>query len=266
MCTGLFGGIERLQELNFVDPSRDYVCFTDDPNLKSKSWRVVLTEPLFPGDPARSVRNFKFLGHPVFDYYEKRLWVDNKIALLEPPDAIMAYLDSDYDLAACPHDHRESLSAEFKAVRAGRKDHPFKIREFENYLNFFSPHLLAEPIYEMAIIVSRRTTAVARLMREWSNLVARFSARDQLSFTLALERSRARLFSLPFTVSGSPHHRYVPGHDLGRSGGLRSHFEPRPSQILWDVFQTSELVRRARREVQQLRAQPLYRRLGFKRL
>jgi hypothetical protein len=229
--TGVFGGVESLQERVFEDSSRDYLCFTDDPAIKSRSWQVIYTEPSLPGDPARSVRQVKYLGHPELEGYERRLWIDNKIRLLAPPDAMMQCLGPEDDIAVPLHDHRGSLRAEFDAVRRSRKDAPFRVRELQNYVEMFYPELLDQKIYEQAIIVSRPSDSYFSLMHEWYQLVLRFSARAQLSFSVALSRSDAKLVPLPFGVSGSQYHEFVSGHELNRPPSSRAPFEP----ALWKV-------------------------------
>ena len=38
--TAIFGGRDNLQEPTAVEPGIEYVCFTDNPRLKSATWRI----------------------------------------------------------------------------------------------------------------------------------------------------------------------------------------------------------------------------------
>ena len=44
VLTYIFNGYEIVQEIGKKDPDADYVLVTDDPNLKSDTWRVVLDQ------------------------------------------------------------------------------------------------------------------------------------------------------------------------------------------------------------------------------
>ena len=87
----LIGDYETLREEPVSETSNaEFICFTDDPDLRSDTWRLVLVEPLWPHDAVRSARYLKIMGHPLLSEYERSLWVDNKVELLASPDGIVS--------------------------------------------------------------------------------------------------------------------------------------------------------------------------------
>ena len=61
--TCLIGENEGLNTQPFIKTSRlRHVCLTDNKNLKSNDWEIVLVDRIFPHDCYRSQRNFKNLS------------------------------------------------------------------------------------------------------------------------------------------------------------------------------------------------------------
>ena len=60
--TTLFGNYEYLNELAITKKSSTrYICFTDDPKLKSNTWEVVVVKSPIPNSPSRSSRELKIV-------------------------------------------------------------------------------------------------------------------------------------------------------------------------------------------------------------
>lgn len=76
--TALFGDYEALNEQPVRRNSHlQFICFTNDPGLKSDSWEIVQAEPLFSMDPIRSQRQYKMLPHRFLPEYSVSLYIDN---------------------------------------------------------------------------------------------------------------------------------------------------------------------------------------------
>ena len=235
--TAVIGFNERLQDIDFIPGETfDYICFTDNAELTSDSWRIVLVEPGLRGDPARSSRYLKLLGHPALKEYAEWLWIDNRVSLHEDPHFIFASLKPDTHLALALHDHRSSVADEFKAVIKFNKDHPFRVLEWYRRLAQLSPEILVQQPFAGTIILRRNCVEVDSMMRHWLDLVLRYSKRDQLTLNYALSQSACSVQLLPLQVSGSKWHTYSGGDQVGRS---QEHREDTLSQeliaSLWQV-------------------------------
>ncbi|MDA7814732.1 DUF616 domain-containing protein [Pontimonas sp.] len=253
--TALIGTDEKLQELRFSPRGNfDYVCFTDNPNLRSASWRIVQVSPRIPGDSSRSSRHIKLTGAEELSGYDKWLWIDNRISLTKSPEEIFDFLKGDRVLGLSPHDHRASVSEEIAAVLRFAKDHPFRVREAELMLKAQSPAVLGQRPYNGTMILRKNCAQVDELMQLWWELILRYSKRDQLSFNYAIELTGLKPFSLPFEISGSAHHRYVPGSELRSSEkGWKNNAVPSLVRLLVDLTLGARTIRGIRRLPHQIR-------------
>ena len=205
----LLGGYETLREEPVAHESAvDFVCFTDDPDLTSKTWRLVVVEPRLPADLIRSARHLKIMGHPVLETYDETLWLDNTVELLAPPEAILDDWLADADIALPLHSFRSSVLDEAEAVLdAGRDDYVRVYEQLSVYLRTAPAAVEANPHWT-GMLARRHGTAVREAMHGWWENVLRFSHRDQLSFTVTVPRPGLRLRSVPFDNHASPLHRW----------------------------------------------------------
>ncbi|GAB3037056.1 hypothetical protein GCM10011376_31960 [Nocardioides flavus (ex Wang et al. 2016)] len=231
----LIGGYEQLREEDVArDSDLPFICFTDDPTLTSTTWQVELVEARFPRDATRSARALKILGHPLLDDYDETLWVDNTVALLEPPDGLFDEWLAEGDVAAPLHSHRSSVLAEAEAVLdAGLDDYSRVYEQLTHYLTA-DAEVLDENPHWTGMLARRRTPASLAAMTGWWEDVLRYSRRDQVSFLPAMRRHGVRLSSVPIEAHGSRWHEWpcAEGRDRSRSGsGLREVLRPPAARI-----------------------------------
>lgn len=101
--TALFGGYEEfLWQPIAGESDLDFICFTDDPELESDTWRIEVVEPPLRSDPARSCRFPKLCAHRFLDEYDSSLDIDNSVMLRRP------------------RDHRDAALGDGCRVRCGR--------------------------------------------------------------------------------------------------------------------------------------------------
>jgi hypothetical protein len=79
--TAIFGGYDALCDPQRVSRDYDYICFTDDPNLKSNTWDIRVIDLPVPNDYPRSNRYIKINPHRFLSEYESSLYIDGNIAL-----------------------------------------------------------------------------------------------------------------------------------------------------------------------------------------
>ena len=89
--TYLLGSYDQLlDQAVAADSDADFICFTDDPELASDTWRIEHVEPRYPTDIVRSARSLKILGHPALDEYDVTLCIDASVLLRPAPEQIVA--------------------------------------------------------------------------------------------------------------------------------------------------------------------------------
>lgn len=188
--TALLGRYEALCEQPVAATSDvPFICFTDDPELRSDTWDVRLVTPAFDLDPVRSARTLKITGHPDLADVDETLWIDARVRLTADPGALLdEWLDGS-DLTTARHSYRPDVVTEFQEVLLAGLDEAARLYEQLNHYSMQAPELLEAPVPWTALLARRRTADVDRAMQEWLRHVLRYSRRDQLSFVHTTARA-----------------------------------------------------------------------------
>ena len=210
--TAVLGGDRGPREVPLaIESSADFVCFTDDPALRSDTWEVLPVEPRLPTDLVRSERYLKIVGHPALAGYDRSLWVDPAVELREPPESFVDAWLEEADVAAPLHTFYRSVLAELQAsIDRGKDDHLRVFEQLAHYLPTARDVLEANPHWT-ALLARRRTPEVDAAMTTWWEHVLRYSRRDQLSFGVVVGASGLRLHSVPLPNVRSPLHHWPDG-------------------------------------------------------
>ena len=231
----LIGNYEQLREEEVArDSDVAFICLTDDPTLTSGTWQIEVVEPRMPRDLTRSARALKILGHPVLEEYDETLWIDNTVALTQPPDRLFEEWLADADLAAPLHSFRTSVLAEAEAVIDGGLDDFARVYEQVTHYLATDAAVLEENPHWTGMLARRRTDAVTATMRVWWEDVLRYSRRDQLSFMPAVRSQHVRMRSVPVGTLSSVWHEWprAEGRDPTRLGsGLRESLRPPAARL-----------------------------------
>jgi hypothetical protein len=202
--TALLGRYEALAEQPVAVASAvPFICFTDDPELRSDTWDVRLVVPAFELDPVRSARTLKITGHPDLAPYDETLWIDARVRLTADPAVILDDWLADDDVTTVRHSYRPDVVTEFQEVLLAGLDESARLYEQLTHYSTLAPDLLEAPVPWTALLARRRTSEVDLAMTEWLLHVVRYSKRDQLSFvhTLARVGLEPRLVDLDNYVS-----------------------------------------------------------------
>lgn len=186
--TALIGGYEQLLEQPVAGASGiPFICFTDDADLRSDTWEVRLVEPTFPGDSVRSARVLKIRGHESLGAFDETLWIDNSVLLKTDPVGILSEWLTDAELAVPHHSFRSNLAAEFAAVMNGGLDESARVVEQLAHYQTHTPWVLEREVLWTALLARRKSVRVESVMQKWLDQVLRYSRRDQLSVSLAVD-------------------------------------------------------------------------------
>jgi len=187
--TGLFGNYESLNEVSCERlPSTRYVCFTDDRNLRSRSWEIVVTQS--DSNPVMASRRVKFFGHQFFRKGARTLYIDNTVSLQMDGSIILSdWLESN-NLAFMKHYSRGNLRNEFFVCSVfGMDEQKSLFNHFKAYCKLF-PGIMGEEVYWGGMIAKVNCDETDRLMTAWYEEYCKFSKRDQLSLKVALRREQ----------------------------------------------------------------------------
>lgn len=218
--TALMGDYEALNEQPVARHSGvEFVCFSDNADVRSETWTVRHIDARFPQDPVRSARVLKTAAVDLFPDHDESLWIDNSVILEADPEIILdAWLESS-DVAAPRHDFRQSVLAEFDAVLRGDYDDPHRVFEQLRHYAATEPSTLNDEPYWTALLARRHTPDTGRAMRLWADHILRYSRRDQLSFNQAMAESGQGVASidLPSGQSGIHHWPVRPARKWDRT-------------------------------------------------
>jgi hypothetical protein len=115
--TCLFGHSELFNDFTYERDGIDFICFTDDPELRSDFWKIELL-PRKILDPARASKKLKALSHIYLAQYDWSLYVDNTVRLKVAPNRFFEefLVPSKSALACFRHHERDCIYDEAKAV------------------------------------------------------------------------------------------------------------------------------------------------------
>lgn len=108
-----FNGYEVLREPKEVDPECEYLYITDNPNLKSEKWKIIIDselEGMSPFDKCYAVRFnlFKYATTPICIYVDGSIQIHKSLKPLYE-----AFVDSDCDIGLNIHPDRDNMIDEY---------------------------------------------------------------------------------------------------------------------------------------------------------
>jgi hypothetical protein len=189
--TALFGGYEQLNEQPMARQSKvPFICFTDDPGLRSDTWQIRLVSPVFSMDPARSQRDFKLRPHVHLPEFDISLYIDNPVLLTQPPEQVFDKYDPLNGFWLIRHSSRQSVLDEFLEVARLGLDDQSRVFEQLNHYSLVCPEILEErPYWGGVLLRDHRDPQVRAMLEVWYANVLRYTRRDQLSVNLAFRET-----------------------------------------------------------------------------
>lgn len=198
--TCITGEYDDLHEIEKPEKNVDYYCFTNNKNLRSKTWKIIQIKDKGL-DNQRLSRKIKMLGEPsVFKNYEISVWMDASVIWDKSiVDFVERYLGND-SFAAFIHHRRTTVKDEGASCWRLRKDTKESItRTFRHLEAEGFPDNLG--LYEMTVFAKRHSDEVVKKTMEiWFKTVCNYSKRDQLSFPYAIWKSRLSVRPIKLSV------------------------------------------------------------------
>ena len=186
----MFGYSERFADQAVEgDSDTDFICFTDDRTLTSQQWRFRYVDPEQFG-PVRTAKMVKQLAHRFVGEYAESLYLDNTIILKTPVDRIFARLDTTTAPMVCfKHPERDCIYEEAEIVMGLGYDDPAIIEK-----QMMTYRLAGYPahagLWALGFQLRRHNDlSLIAVMESWFAEVARFSYRDQLSFSFVARQA-----------------------------------------------------------------------------
>ena len=181
--TCMFGFSEQFNDFAYEpDPHIAFICFTDDPDLRSDFWEVrqIGAEML---DPPRASKRVKALPHHFLPEYDWSLYVDNTVRLKrQPRDLFESYLAGAFSPLVCfRHPWRNCIYDEADAVIEYQFDDPERVRKQMNFYRHLGYPEQAGLAKSTFLLRRHHDPRLMQVMERWHQQVLRHSLRDQLS-------------------------------------------------------------------------------------
>jgi hypothetical protein len=187
--TAIFGGYDQLQEPLTRSVNCDYICFTDDPNLRSDFWTVKLIQE-DKLSPARLSRRPKILPHLYLLDYDASLYIDGNLLLIGDVNTYVETYARTSPMLCVKHGERDCVYQEYQACRESQRDDLTVMQnQIERYQREGMPPDLGL-IVGSFIYRRHHDPAVIRVMDRWWDEFTSGSQRDQLSFTYSCWKER----------------------------------------------------------------------------
>lgn len=190
--TAIFGSRDVLIDPEYVNNGFEYVCFTDNKELKSKIWSIRYCSPVFK-DPVMSAKLFKLLPQNLFPDFETSIWIDGNMVIISDLSPLKKVVDSVYTLACfnhnlsiddsvnCIYDEAKILLKEIKNGKHQTLD-PKPIRQhIKKLLKEGYPHQFGLISGNLLIRKHMDKKCIAMMEKWWFEILCG-SRRDELSF------------------------------------------------------------------------------------
>ncbi len=187
--TALTGDYDEVHEILYKEKDVDYILFTNNPLLKSKTWQVIVVESeLNDTLLSREIKMFpdKYLGSS----YDMSIYVDANMVIYGELSELTKYLGEEKSLAVSRHGERNNVKEEIEAcVSMIGIDKDMAQKQYESYLQEgFHDDL---PLLECGCLVRRHVNQELRqLMQAWFEEFKNGIRRDQLSLMPCISRLR----------------------------------------------------------------------------
>ena len=189
--TCITGGYDNILEPTFVTEGIDYVCFTDDKTLKSKTWKFrPIPEELLSFSKVKQQRAVKILAHRYLSEYDISIWVDGAVVVKGDINEYIKSLDlTNYSVFIPEHPARKCIYAEKEACVKIKKIKGDEITLAEKQMKRYKDEGFPANygLVQSNIMVRRHNDPYSmKLMEKWWSELKDYSHRDQLSFNYAL--------------------------------------------------------------------------------
>jgi hypothetical protein len=178
----MFGYSETFNDFVYDASDIDFICFTDDAELRSEFWQMRLL-PRGLLDPVRRSKQIKALPHKYLPDYDWSLYIDNTVQLLLSAEEIFErYLAPAASPMVCfKHPWRDCIYDEAEAVIAAGYDDAVRVRsqmDFYRSLGYPPANGLTKSTF---LLRRHHDTTLHSVLERWHEQVLHHSLRDQLS-------------------------------------------------------------------------------------
>jgi hypothetical protein len=179
--TVIIGNYDELNDPDFIDENCDYICFTDNSDLKSDIWKIILIEKSLL-DNNRKSKKYKILVHKFFPKYKYSFWIDSSLKIKSSirkyiyahiNSPMLNIIDSKYD---CIYDEAKFCTTINEYPKG------ILLKQIEKYEKDGMPKKYGL-ISSGVIFREHNNPEIIKLMEDWWDEINIFTYQDQVSFS-----------------------------------------------------------------------------------
>lgn len=179
--TVIMGDYDYLKDPEFIMDNCDYICFTNNPNLKSNVWtiRMDMDGTL---DNTKWQRRHKVLAHEYLQDYEWSIYVDGNVRLIGDFREYIRHESTGLPMLCLKHPNRNNVFDELEeCISLGKDDQNVMIKQIEGYKE--EGYKGDNGLTVTNVLVRKHMDPqIINLMKLWWEEIENKSKRDQLSF------------------------------------------------------------------------------------
>ena len=176
-----FGSYDNLTDPLFIDKEIDYIYFTDNPEIESSVWKIILVEKC-PFDSRMTARIIKHMPHAFLSKYNSSLWVDAQLKIDKAPLKVLFSELDNSDFICFRHWRRNRLYLEALSCIKNGHDSVYKISS--QYFKYkYNGYIDDKALIASGVLLRRHMNKnIISFQEKWMNQIYGESIRDQLSF------------------------------------------------------------------------------------
>lgn len=179
--TSITGRYDDLKTPLYIDNETEYVCFTNNRQIKSSIWNVeYISDTML--DNMYLAKKIKMFPDLFFRDYETSVWVDGKLLIKKDLRTYIEKYEKTQPVLCFPHFERNCIYEEMaECIRVRKGNRNQLLKQITAYFQEGYPANYG--LYEMGCIVRKHHDEfVKEMMQQWWEQVKKYSYRDQISF------------------------------------------------------------------------------------
>jgi hypothetical protein len=185
--TAIIGDYDSLTSTTYPKlPDWDYICFTDNANIKSDFWIVIYINNEIKGyvENIKLARYYKTNFYKHLSSYENLMWIDARITIINNINEYLKNLEGN-DIVFLKHPDASSILHEFNRVVSGKIERQemidiIKQRYVEVGYNYDNG------LISSGVMLFKNNKKNIKFFTEWWYEIENYSHRDQLSGNFVL--------------------------------------------------------------------------------
>ncbi len=214
--TAAFGDHDKPQEIYDCPEGVTLICFTDDPTLTRKTWRVILRPRVF-AHPRMDAKWYKMSACHLFPDVGRSLYIDSSIWVWDAQGFI------DKCFGALSRLQRLGIPAQIaffghpegQTTLRGEAEHSLTMPKYagallrEQVLHYESAGFPGGDIFAGGVIAREHHPHIAAFEKAWFDECVHWSVQDQISLPYVLWDQQVVVAKIPGDIYHDDHHLYL---------------------------------------------------------